>query len=262
MYYDCSETKKGASRTCLLRGSNQCRKPNQWNEFQSMNRGKTRAAMSGKYASEKKKAQSRFLNETRICESVRARGKQHELSITKIGNPVDFYIKQPEVKTLKLFNARRFKIEKDIKSLRSNFASSRLTQAAIREVFNAIDKHYFAGSVLSTIPMAYEIVDDQKSPASAWVTPLNPLKLTVNQAKWGNRYPKIVDSILCKSKLRSLLVTLEHEFLHMLMHKYKPQGPGEHAGHGLVFRALNNRIFGHSQDVYTYVMDIDIIDLT
>lgn len=271
-------------------GRDKCRKVNTWVEWLVLEggQGKTRAQLSDDY----KNRSDTYYNYQYFCKSVKARGKAHELDIQKIGNPVEYYLSQPPIKPLRLYHARRRAIVKYLRkrprNFRNNFSVKTFTSQKLKTVVNAIDKFYFNGTLLDAMKaelerrhlnwnsvieepvIQYKIQDDKTESSALWVEPwmvtykVNGKKVdelwrfniyfNKHTWRWENEIDRIktIDSIRVNTKLEALVVAVEHELAHAIVGVYKWQGYGNSRGHGEVFRLLNNRLFGHSDRIYTY----------
>jgi len=123
-----------------------------------------------------------------------------------------------------------------------------------------LDNFYFGNTLLADMkkrlskPISYLIVDNPGTNAAMKTVSefkdgqTTSIQFILNIAQFGIRGQRRIDGILVTNTLEALVVTCEHELCHAIIEVYHM--PGTH--HGEVFRKINNRLFGHSENVYTY----------
>jgi hypothetical protein len=249
---------------CQLKRGGGCRKANPWVEWLVLQggQGKSRREITAGYH-----ARPARYNSAYFCKAAKARGTSHELEIEKIGNPVEYYTSQPSITPLKLYNSRRRKIAKDLRRVgfTNNFDPDSITADDIEEVVRTIDRYYFNGTLIEdmneymNLPLTFNVIDDAKEIGAMAAKMyddihdnLNTIEMVFNAAQWERKKVR-VDGIKTQHKLDELILACEHELTHAIEEVYKPQGVGDSEGHGLVFRVLLNRLFGHSENIHTYI---------
>lgn len=269
---------------CLyFTGKDKCRKVNTWVEWLALEggQGKTRAELSNEY-----KNRTNTYNYRYFCKAAKARGRAHELDIQKIGNPVDYYVNQDEIKPLRLYRARRRAILKYLRkrprNFKNNFSAGIFTPQKLETVVKAVDKFYFNGTLLDDMEeqmrktrnkwnlracptIRYIVVDEPDSVDSMWVIwyhhtgdvnkETTCVEIFLNKHVWRTQDIYQIDNIPAQTRLEALVITTEHELAHAIVAVYKKQGAGDSGGHGEIFRLLNNRLFGHSTLAYEYSSD-------
>ena len=272
----------GRDEACLLGGRGDrkgCRRVNSWIEWlvKEGGKGKTRDEIKEGYHN-----RGRQYTRDRFCQMARGRGKTHDLSLDSIGNPVLFYSMQPAVAPLNLFEPRRHKILKELKKTHGiplNFDHRDITIAWIRSTVQVIDDFYFDGSLVRHMnarldrPLEFAVGAHRDGNAvmftSEWYAyrerrhrnqRVQRVRLTVDRALWTDEgWPRRGDGIRSTSKLHSFVVSAEHELVHLIQAVWAPRTCFGNS-HGLVFRVLHNRIFGHSDTLYRCrAQDFDVV---
>lgn len=249
----------GDQTKCLVSG-NRCKKVNTWVEWLVMNGGK---GLSRQQLREGYQNRSARYTYNYFCRHAKARGKSNELELAKIGNPVIYYTSQPQIRPLSLFWSRRNKIIKILKNdyhFEDDVSWSTFTASDLEHVIETIDDFYFNGTLLPDMRTRSDIqfftARRPSSRTGMWVShPGTMNHFYINLARWERAAPVRVDGIKVNTPLEALVVMAEHELCHAIINVYHPQGPGNSGHHGVVFRQLLNRLFGHSESKYTYRTD-------
>lgn len=257
----------GNTDRCQLSSSNVCRRPNAWVEWLALKggRGLSLEQIRQSYYARGK----RFKSNRTICQMTKARGKSNELNIPNIGNPVHYYVEQDPLPH-GFFHARRRLIVRELRKLwnvpSQQFNVELLTARHVEQVFLLIDRFYFNNTLMPDILLQlngnieYHVVDDHREDSSMWYTDhilhnndrIYRAEFTLNKHVWRDKEVLYVDAIHANNHFEALVLTCEHELAHLMIGVYARQSPGDSKGHGVVFRTLVNRLFGHSENVYIY----------
>ncbi len=249
---------KGEPHRCYRSKKRKCVSTNPWIQWLIINQGKgwTIREFSAKY----KARPPRYKSYEFKCNANKALGTSHDLSLNHIHDPTEFYSEQKYIKPLTLYNARRAKITKEFK------LPVVITVAVVKRVMTLVDKYYFDGSLLKEfaergITVTYKLSDERNN--SSMITQTNfknnkvdNIVFKINKTHWveGNN-PKRVDGIVAPNRKTALVLTCEHELLHAIINVFDSKSAVRPVHHGPMFTLLNNRIFGHSESVYTYQKD-------
>jgi hypothetical protein len=196
-----------------------------------------------------------------LCNIVIGRGEQATQNMNldgRIKNIVDFWLSNvPRWKV----DPKYYEYRRDLILKKMNFKKMKTISAdQILDILEWIDEYYFGSSLFVTLNNMDFIIDiniyydDQihNDISARVVYGDNMVALEINMNNWLHDNPKSnIDGVKCKNKFHALLITLEHELIHIMIYAFKPQGFAK-SGHGYVFRTLNNVIFGHSDEIYTY----------
>lgn len=242
--------------------SESCNKPNYWREWLIMHKGRKKSIQTLSEEYQRFKSFPEGFQKKRMCESIKAQGKSHELDVTKIGDPLVYYILQEKI-DMAAYDIRRNQILKYLIktwNFRNKFSLKKFDKHKLKKVFQAIDLFYFNNTLLKNwrrskkIRISYRIKDEDKPYVMKTDTykshgKVTRVKFVMNKKYFSAEYIRgNVDEVDVTSKLHYLLLNSEHEMGHALVDVYKPEmGMGDDGGHTIIWNLVVNRIFGHSE---------------
>lgn len=170
---------------------------------------------------------------------------------------------------------RALRLTKQRTGLTSNFDAHMLTVQHLNAIMNVLDEVFMRGTLVKNLTRLgkkpyFEISEQpcEYYPCALMVTHCNN-RMILYRLMFLSAHAAILDGVKLYSRLEQLVHTIAHELVHCIVFTACPSGYEEamhnHNGHGLPFRQLNHRIFGHSPNAYQYRNVLDTrcnVDMT
>ena len=253
-----------------------CHKPNPWIAWLRTNAGAghTRAQLSHQYQQFKNHHHTPLQLQEATCRNVRRMGCSHRrtfgLPHTQPCLALDSFISElpetpPTAQNYKDIWVRVFQdAQKPIGGRWSvNFHNpAEFTVAKLMKIARLVDKWFMNNTLLPRLTatnfpllIAFPAVPVAGVAMSA-ARVEGHSRLSVHAGNIiAEHMPIVSDGTLCTTRLGWVCHVIAHELVHLIIANFCPDDEG---GHGLMFRNLNRRLFGHSMHNYQYDPGYDI----
>lgn len=139
-----------------------------------------------------------------------------------------------------------------------NKMKPRIIMSNVRKMVDLIDVNFFSGLIRRKLsqtgrPLSYSIISTKGRAAASLITKDgNRYTLQINALQVAKSFADEAEMMLvcgleCYCRLTALILTIEHELIHLLMqlHDMKSDGTRTFAAHGKMFQQAAKAYFGH-----------------